>query len=145
MLWQGVWFLACRSKLEIPEKPTKAGMESANQIHVQLLASCTLMRAKCSSTKPTLLATGCCSRMCILIYMSGRGGIWLGRGDKLMGRVAFVGWIFSLVAFPPQSKHLITTCNSTIPLRQIKISLPITTVKNCHNCVKGRFIQYGVS
>ena len=43
ILWEGVRFLACRRKLSAQSarrKPTKAGMESTNQIHVQLLASC---------------------------------------------------------------------------------------------------------
>ena len=43
----------------MPEKPTKAGMESANQIQIQPLASCIGERkVSPSGTKPTRLATG---------------------------------------------------------------------------------------
>ena len=37
------------------EKPTKLGMESANQIHVH---TTTGLKGKCLSTKPTCLTTG---------------------------------------------------------------------------------------
>ena len=39
-LWEGVWFLGVGGNWSARRKPTKAGMESANQIHIQPLASC---------------------------------------------------------------------------------------------------------
>ena len=40
ILWKGVLFLGVGGNQSIRRKPTKAGMESANQIHIQPLASC---------------------------------------------------------------------------------------------------------
>ena len=39
-LWEGVRFLGVGGNRSARRKPTKAGMESANQIHIQPLASC---------------------------------------------------------------------------------------------------------
>ena len=40
ILWEGVRFLGVGGNRGAQRKPTKAGMESANQIHIQPLASC---------------------------------------------------------------------------------------------------------
>ena len=40
ILWEGVRFLGVGGNRSARRKPTKAGMESANQIHIQPLASC---------------------------------------------------------------------------------------------------------
>ena len=40
ILWEGVQFLGVGGNWGARSKPTKAGMESANQIHIQPLASC---------------------------------------------------------------------------------------------------------
>ena len=40
ILWEGVRFLGIGGNRSAWRKPTKAGMESANQIHIQPLASC---------------------------------------------------------------------------------------------------------
>ena len=60
ILWEGVRFLGVGGNRSAQRKPTKAGMESANQIHIQpgynWLAA--LVKGKCTSTKPTRLATG---------------------------------------------------------------------------------------
>ena len=40
ILWEGVQFLGVGGNRSARRKPTKAGMESANQIHIQPLASC---------------------------------------------------------------------------------------------------------
>ena len=58
ILWEGVRFLGVGGNRSARRKPTKAGMELANQIHIQPLASCIMVKGKCTSTKPTRLATG---------------------------------------------------------------------------------------
>ena len=40
ILWKGVRFLGVGGNRSARRKPTKVGMESANQIHIQPLASC---------------------------------------------------------------------------------------------------------
>ena len=50
-------FLGVGGNWSARRKPTKAGMESANQIHIQHWLAA-LVKGKCSSTKPTRLATG---------------------------------------------------------------------------------------
>ena len=40
ILWEGVRFLGVGGNQSARRKPTKAGMESAKQIHIQPLASC---------------------------------------------------------------------------------------------------------
>ena len=55
---KGFRFLGVGGNRSAWRKPTKAGMESANQIHIQLLAIAALVKGKCSSTKPTRLANG---------------------------------------------------------------------------------------
>ena len=64
ILWEGVTIFRCRRKPECPDiKPTKVGMESANQIHIRNHWQAALEKGKCTSTKPTnfffnRLATG---------------------------------------------------------------------------------------
>ena len=55
---KGFRFLGVGGNQSARRKPTKAGMESANQTHVQPLAIAALVKGKRSSTKPTRLATG---------------------------------------------------------------------------------------
>ena len=50
-------FLGVGGNLSARRKPTKAGMESANHIHIQPLASC-IGERKVFEHKPTRLATG---------------------------------------------------------------------------------------
>ena len=40
ILWKGIQFLGVGGNRSAWRKPTKAGMEMANQIHIQPLASC---------------------------------------------------------------------------------------------------------
>ena len=40
ILWEGVRILGVGGNRSVRRKPTKAGMKSANQIHIQPLASC---------------------------------------------------------------------------------------------------------
>ena len=54
---KGYRFLGVRRNRSARRKPTKAGMESANQIHIQPLASC-MGERKVFEHKPTRLATG---------------------------------------------------------------------------------------
>ena len=54
---KGYRFLGVRGNWSARRKPTKAGMESANQIYVQPLASC-IGERKVFEHKPTRLATG---------------------------------------------------------------------------------------
>ena len=59
ILWEGVRFLGVGGNRSARRKPTKAGMESANQIHIQPLARCTGERkVYATSTRSTRLATG---------------------------------------------------------------------------------------
>ena len=53
---KGFRFLGVGGNQSTRRKPTKTGMESANQTHIQPLASC-IGERKCWSTKPTCLAT----------------------------------------------------------------------------------------
>ena len=54
---KGYRFLGVGGNRSARRKPTKAGMESANQIHIQPLASC-IGERKVFEHKPTHLATG---------------------------------------------------------------------------------------
>ena len=54
ILWEGVRFLGVGGNRSARRKPTKVGMESANQIHIQPLASCIGERKVCEHYKPTL-------------------------------------------------------------------------------------------
>ena len=54
---KGYRFLGVGGNLSARRKPTKAGMESANQIHIQPLTSC-IGERKVFEHKPTRLATG---------------------------------------------------------------------------------------
>ena len=57
---EGFRFLGAGGNRSSRRKPTKTGMESANQIHIQPLASCIGEKKvyEHSNTKPTRLATG---------------------------------------------------------------------------------------
>ena len=54
---KGFQFLGVKGNRHAWKKPTRAGMELANKIHIQPLASC-IGKGKCPSTKPTRLTTG---------------------------------------------------------------------------------------
>ena len=54
---KGFGFLGVRGNRSAWRKPTKAGMESATQIHIQPLLAA-LVKGKCLSIKPTYLPTG---------------------------------------------------------------------------------------
>ena len=57
ILWEGVRFLGVGGNRSARRKPTKAGMESATKFtYNHWLAA--LVKGKCTSTKPTRLATG---------------------------------------------------------------------------------------
>ena len=55
---EGFSFFGVGGNRSAQRKPTEAGMESANQIHIQTHWLASLVKGKCTSTKPTHFATG---------------------------------------------------------------------------------------